>query len=197
MTRLVLVVLVMLVAGPVCGADAVVKIFDATLNELADTLEPIQFRSPVNGAPRPIEIDTWFGTITICGGHWSADVTDVRFRSRPGRVDVSGTVVGKYSCLLDLTFNGSFSTTADVSYVQAAREVRVSVNPTSVNVSIGPFSRTIQVSEGLRIPSMPIATSRFFFETAGDTRSMRMTPQSVSAIEREGFIELQADVLLW
>lgn len=199
-------------ALPAWGADGVIEVYDSTFDELAHALEPIRFSSPTNGSAYPLQvtIDPPFFdpyTIKLCDGNWTARVTGVDFTITPSQVLVTGQVSATYTCVVDFHLSGSFNTTADVTYNSTQNQLKVTVNPATVQLKwtaidipgFGEisFSRSIRVDQGLQVPPIPVRSAALNFETAEGPELLRLSPYNIAVIKRYGYIELQGDVILW
>ncbi len=198
----------------------VLKVYESAFNELADKVEPIQFKGHY-----AYKACTWtpFGTqcTTICSSDWTAKVKDLRFGISPARVRITGDVEAHWC---NVGFNANLETSADVRAVttlvvvpqlhpshgqpapgrfQGQTAIRVTVEPTSIQ----PVFRVsgyevalpihINVAPSLTLPPLPVSTASFHFETAEGPRALRLSPTHLAVVKRNGYVELQANVSLW
>jgi hypothetical protein len=180
------------------AADGTIEIRESTFNELAKKLEPIRFKSPRDGAPHPVKI---LGV--GCEGHWTAEVTGTTFKitgdtgTEPGKITVTGKINAIWTCGGHIPIPATFTTNAHAIYDENGRQVRINVDPIRVTLNFGLFSRTIDVAEGLDLPTIPVTATALFFEAEDGPQMLRLQPYHVQVNERNGFLELQADVQLW
>jgi hypothetical protein len=191
-----LLALTLAAAARASAQDGVVKLFDSSLNEFANRIQPMR----MNGHHKATTFVWPFGEVTICDSDYTATVSQLTFATTPAAVTITGRVDATWC---GVSVNSPLQTTANVSYSGPQRAILVSVNPTNIqpHVTVGPFNIPlpfhINVAPSLNIPPIPMASGLIFFQGAQGPVSLRVEPLNVSLLRRSGFLELQTDVTVW
>jgi hypothetical protein len=176
------------------GPHGIIKIYESTFNEFGNSLgtirrsgtHPIRKRAciPVLGCH----------TVTLCSGEWTVNISDLDFTITTEGINVTGQVSGTYNCWITIPFPGTVAASADVTYSEDQRAVRVDIGTLSISV---PILGTINIPSINPSESFPVDTAHFYFETAMGPERLRLTPYNISLTKRNGCIELQGNAVLW
>jgi hypothetical protein len=193
--RTVATLLAVGLAAPAAAQDGTIKVFDASLNEFANKLQPIT----VNGRHR-FSVPTPFGEVTLCDSPYVVRVRQLGFATTPANVQITAQVEGTWC---NLSVSAPLNTTANVSYNAGQRSIIVTVNPTSVQpmltlwIFVVPLPVRIDVSSMLKIPPFPLGLAQLSLQGVHGPATLRFEPQNVSVFLRNGFLELQSDFTIW
>lgn len=172
--------------------DGIIKIYDSTFEEFADSLGTIR-----ESGTHPIKKTVCFVgcvTITLCSGEWAVNISNLDFTITTGNINITGQVSGTYNCWITIPFPGTVSASSIVTYSESQRAIRIDIDSLSINV---PILGTINIPSLSPSESFPVNTAYFYFETAIGPEWLRLSPYNVSLTQRNGYIELQGNAVLW
>lgn len=183
------------VTSPVMAQDATVKIFDSSLNKLANRVQPAVVRGTHKAS-------VWiFGLeVTLCYSPYTVTVSQLQFTTSPANIQITGRVDARWC---NLNFNANLNTTANAIYSSNQRAIVVVVNPTSIQprfnilgVDFG-LPIFINVAPSLTIPPLHIGVAELGLQGVHGPVTLRLQPQNVSLLRGSGYLELQSDVTIW
>lgn len=181
--------------SPSVAQDSTVRVFDSSLNKLADRVQPVTSRGMHRAS-----MFVFGSEVTLCYSPYSATVTQLRFTTSPANVQITGRVDARWC---NLNFSSALSTTADVTYDAGQRAIVVRIGPTNVQPRFNilglnfalPIS--INVAPSLTIPPLPVGVAQIGFQGVRGPVTLRFQPQNVSLVRRSGYLQLQSDIAIW
>jgi hypothetical protein len=178
------------------GEDGSVRVYEATLNKLAQAI-PLSRTSPpfTIWIPNPFT-GAWPHECTA-----TVSVTGVTFDIKPTGVAVKGSVGGSI-CGVSLPVGGSLNTTAVITYNSSNGTLRVTTTATSLRPQVtalgqsvsAPF--TINVGAPLSVPPIPVRSTSFVLEAPSGARTLRLIGRDVQFSQHDGYVELEGNVTL-
>jgi hypothetical protein len=193
--RALVLVLAIVATSPVAAQDSTVRIFDSSLNKLANRVQPVT----LSGMHRA---SVWiFGQeVTLCYAPYTATLSQLRFATSPATIQITGRVDARWC---NLSFSANLNTTADATYSPGQRAIVVVVSPTSVRPRFNVLGFdvdlpvSINVAPSLSIPPLPIGVAEIGLQGVRGPVTLRLQPQNVSLVRGSGYLELRSDVTIW
>ena len=189
-------------AGATYGQDLDLRVEESTFDEFADSIQPIQ----ISGRYRlTTTIDLGiFGrhTITWCDSAYAGTVDGLEFDINSARIAAQGDVAITWC---NIGFGGpgaELSATGDVFYNTANSTLNFDFSSTNFQPSVNAFGFTIRlpisinIAPTFNIPPLRIGSTSLSFPTADGRRYVRVTPVNVSAVKRNGYVQLTSSLVM-
>ena len=189
-------------SGEVLAQDVDVRIYESTLNEFVDELQPVQFtgryafRTTIDLGP--------FGrhTITWCDSGYAGTLDGLEFDINSNRIAVEGDAAFSW-CGVGFGAPGPELTgTGDVTYNFADSTVRFNFEAVNVQPTLHIFDSvitlpiTINIASMFNVPPLRVGSTYVSFATAEDSRYVRLTPIGVTVTKRNGYIQLTTNLAM-
>jgi hypothetical protein len=182
-------------SSPAAAQDATIRIFDATLNEFANELQPITLRGTYK-----LSLHTFAGEVTLCESPYTVNLLQLRFATTPASVQLTGQVDATWC---NLTVTAPLSTTANASYNPTQRAIIATISPTSIQPHVNVLGLdvalpvSVNAPASLNIPPIPVGVGQLSLQAVHGPVKLRLEPQNVSLLKRNGYLELQTDLAVW
>ncbi|MDH3514468.1 MAG: hypothetical protein OEM83_06305 [Gammaproteobacteria bacterium] len=193
-------------ASPVASAETV-RIYTSTFNEFSNAILPVTLTGRYK---LTFTIDLgWLGrhTITLCNSAYSATVSTLTFGISTSAVTAGGKVSARWC---NITFGDSqLSATGNVYYSAGDDNVHFTFTSASVkpcaSIRFSAIDQTltvclpvsINVAPTLNIPPLAIGIAVISHGSPTGQRAVFMTPNNISLVKRNGYLEFQTDVSFW
>jgi hypothetical protein len=193
--RILALVVALAATGPARAQDSVVKVFDSTLNKLADKVQPLTVRGTYRASIFVFGLE-----LTLCDSPYTVRVTQLRFATSPASIQITGRVDATWC---GLSFGSSLATTADATYSASQRAIVVRVGSTSIQPRFSVLGLdlvlpvSVNVGPTFDVPPLPIGVAQLGVQGIRGPVTLRFEPRNVSLTRRSGHLELQSDFTVW
>ena len=171
-----------LLASPAMAADVTVRVYESTLEDFAKALGPLK--------------STGHFSVFGYSGDYVIKVTNIEFTIEENKdIGIDGKMNVKY---WRFSVDFKLKATAAASYDSSARFLKLKTTHTAVKPCFSGICLPVSISIGKTFSfNIPVKSAKFDFGTASGQQTLRLVPQNVSLTNKDGYIELQGDVVLW
>ena len=171
-----------LLASPAMATDVTVRVYESTLEDFAAALGPL----------------TRTGQFSVPGysGDYVIKVTSLGFTIEANKdIEIDGKMNVKY---WRFSVDFKLKAKATASYDSSTRVLKLKTTHTALKPCFHGICLPVYINIGKTFSfDIPVKIAKFDFGTASGRQTLRLSPRNISLTNKDDYIELQGDVILW